>query len=301
VFSKRNIIKMIIILLMSIATPGVNQERTIKPGDAIEIIVYDHEKLCQIVTVSNEGTVDYPTLEGFPVDGITLQRFQEILVTQLSRYMTEPPLIKTRFSEKYPIKVSIMGLVANPDSYTLFNTTTLQKAIQSAGGLISGAQLSKIKINRKNGSTQIVNMEAFYLTADPATLPVLKDGDTIIVPGNPLAKTVKVLGSVERPGSYEISFQTSLLDVIYMAGGPSNDANLNGTRIVSFVEQDVREVRINFKDLLKSKAFQSIPNVMPGDVIYIPEKTITWSKFVEFIRDVSTFAVLYYFIRISTR
>lgn len=275
------------------------QERVIRPGDAIEIIVSENAMLTQTVVVSPEGMVDYPGLQGLPVDGITLQRFHEILIAQLSRYMANTPLLLVRFSDSYPIKVTVLGQVARPGLYTIANTSTLQGAIGAAGGFIPGAQLSKIKLIRSTGeeqNQQVVNMEKFYLDGDPSSLPLLKNEDIIVVPGNPLATNVKVLGSVEDPGSYEVFFQTTILDVLFLAGGPTDDANLNNIKIISLSGQEAREVKINIKKLLKTKDFRSIPIVVPGDVVYVSKKVVNWRKIVNLIRDVTTFAMLYYVI-----
>lgn len=290
----------LILFLIPIAVHG--QDRVIKAGDAIEIVVYEHPELSQIISVSSMGTVDFPALEGLPVDGITLQRFREIVVAQLSRYLVPSPLVSVRFSETYPTKVTILGQVINPGIHLVLNTSTIQGAIMAAGGFAAGAQLAQIKLIRSEDNqkiTQNVNMETFYLTGDPSALPALKDGDTIIVPGNPIATTVKVLGSVERPGSFDISFQTNLLDILYMAGGPTEDANLSRIKIASLSDETAREVNINISEILKSKNYKSIPIVVQGDVIYVPEKKVTWNKFVNFIRDISALAMLYYVIQLS--
>ena len=216
--------------------------------------------------------------------------------------MENIPLVLVRFSESYPIKVTVLGQVARPGLYPITNTATLQGAIGAAGGFIPGAQLSKIKLIRtedKKNINQIIDMEKFYLNGDPSLLPLLRNGDTIVVPGNPLATTVKVLGSVENPGSYEVFFRSTLLDVIFMAGGPTEDANLNNIKIASLTGQDAREVRININDLMKSKNITNIPMVVPGDVVYIPKRTITWNKIVGIMRDVSIFASLYLVIHLT--
>lgn len=278
------------------------QERLIKPGDAIEIIAPQSAELSRTVVVAADGTVDFPALQGLPVDGITLQRFKEILIAQLSRYLESTPLVMVRFSESYPIKVTVLGQVAMPGLYPIANTATLQGAIGAAGGFIPGAQLSKIKLIRNvNGerSEQVVNMEQFYLNGDPSALPLLKDEDTIVVPGNPLATNVKVLGAVKNPGSYEVFFQTTLLDVIFLAGGATADANLKKIKIVSLTGQNAREVPINIKNLLKAKNFSSIPIVVPGDVVYVPEKKVSWGKFLNLLRDLTTLATLYYLIYLT--
>ena len=293
----------IFLILIVCVTSLYSQERRIKPGDVIEIIVADNEALSQSVVVRPNGTVEYPTLQDLPVDGITLNRFQELLITQLSRYLEVSPLVLVRFGDSYPIRITVLGQVVMPGLYTIANTATLQGAIGAAGGLTPGAQLSKVKLIRDAGDSKeniIINMENFYRNGDPAALPLLKEGDTVVVPGNPLATNVKVLGSVENPGSYEVLFQTTLLDVIFMAGGPTEEANLKKVKIISLIGQDARDVKIDIDDLMKSKTFINIPIVVPGDVVYIPKKKLNWTRVMGFIRDLTTFATLYYLIYRTT-
>lgn len=298
-------IKIFVMFLLLIGYADLQaQDRRIKPGDVIEIMVAENEALTQSVVVRPNGTVEYPTLQNLPVDGITLTRFQELLITQLSRFLESTPLVLVRFGESYPIRVTVLGQVVMPGLYTIANTATLQGAIGAAGGLTPGAQLSKIKLIRDDGDRKeniIINMENFFRNGDPSSLPLLKEGDTIVVPGNPLATNVKVLGSVENPGSYEVLFQTTILDVIFMAGGPTEEANLKKVKIISLTGQESRDVKIDINELMKATTFTSIPIVVPGDVIYIPKKKINWSRIMGFIRDLTTFATLYYLIYRSTR
>lgn len=297
-------IKLACLIALIVPLSLASQQRLIKPGDAIEIIVPQNQELSGTVVVAPDGTVDFPAIQGLPVDGISLQRFQEILVAHLSRYTEITPLIMVRFSESYPIKVTVLGQVALPGLYPIANTATLQGAIGAAGGFIPGAQLSKIRLIRtENGekTEKIVNMEQFYLNGDPSALPMLEDNDTIVVPGNPLATNVKVLGAVENPGCYEVFFQTTLLDAIFLAGGPTVNAKMKKIKIVSLTSQDTREVQIDIEKLLESKNYQSIPIVLPGDVIYVPEKTVTWRKFMDLLTDLTIFASLYYIIVYTRR
>ncbi|MFZ5519244.1 MAG: SLBB domain-containing protein [Candidatus Zhuqueibacterota bacterium] len=290
------------ILFLILLVSGVTlygQERRIKPGDVIEIIVADNVALSQSVVVRSNGTVEYPTLQDLPVDGITLNRFQELLITQLSRFLETSPLVLVRFGESYPIRVTVLGQVVMPGLYTIANTATLQGAIGAAGGLTPGAQLSKVKLIRDNSGSKeniIINMENFYKNGDPSALPLLKEGDTIVIPGNPLATNVKVLGCVENPGSYDVLFQTTILDVIFMAGGPTEDANLKKVKIISLTGQDARDVKIDIDELMHSKTYINIPIVVPGDVVYIPKKKLNWSGIMTVIRDLTAFATLYYII-----
>ena len=290
----------LILLLSPLSLKG--QERLIKAGDALEIIVPQTEELNVTVLVQPDGTIEFPGMQGLPIDGITLQRFKEVLVNQLSPFMGTTPLVMVRFSESYPIKINVLGQVAMPGLHQIANTATLQGAIGAAGGFIPGAQLSKIKLIRTENekkTERIINLEKFYLNGDPTELPLLTSDDTIVVPGNPLATNVKVLGSVENPGSYDVYFQTSLLDVIFLPGGPTEDANLKKIKVVSMTGENLREISINVDDLMSLKSLASIPIVVPGDVVYVPEKKMIWRKFFSVVRDISALVTLYYLIYIT--
>jgi len=292
--------KSILIVLISALAPSrvMSQERTIQSGDAIEVIVTGHEELSQVLIVDAKGMVSYPFLDGVPIDGLTLAKLREVLLVQLARHLDQRPLLTVRFAENYPINVAISGQVSKPGTYQIQNSATLQAAIMAAGGFSPGAQLSNLKVLRRghtNGDAKVVNME----TGNPADLPSLHDGDTIIVPGNPLATSVKVIGSVRAPGSYDLVFRTSLTDAIAMAGGPLDEADLKHIRIISMNGQGDREQVINFKSMLQSHNAKAIPLVSPGDVVYVPRSKRVLKKVFVTLRDLSTFATLYLLIRNS--
>ena len=85
-----------------------------------------------------------------------------------------------------------------------------------------------------------------------------------------------------------------------MAGGPTEEANLKKVKIISLTGQEARDVKIDIDELMKAKTFKTIPIVVPGDVVYIPKKKVNWSRVMGFVRDLTTFATLYYLIYRST-
>lgn len=299
-FALRSNILLICAMFPTLLFAGHPQERTIKAGDAIEIIVPENEELTKTVLVNPNGMMNYPTLEDLRIDGITLQQFKEILVAQLSRFLERTPLILVRFSDSYPIKVTVLGQVVNPGVHVIPNIATLQGAIGAAGGFIAGAQVAKIRHIKKVGDLQtnrIIDMEAFYLNGDLSILPTMDEGDIVVVPGYPSVANVKVLGAVENPGSFEVFFRASVLDAIYMAGGPSNVANMKKIKIVSMAGQTKHEIRIDLKELIESDTFRNLPIVVPGDIVYVPEKTLTWGKIAGVMRDILPLATLYVLIQ----
>jgi protein involved in polysaccharide export with SLBB domain len=300
VFCLKPLVLLIALLYLLPSAPALGQERKIKPGDVIEITVSEHAELNQSVLVNPEGKMDYPCLEDVPIDGLTLSRLRELLVNQLSRSLEARPFVVVRFAESYPIAVTVLGHVVKPGSYMLHNTSRLQSAIGEAGGFAPGALLSQIKLLHKDGeviNNQTVNLEMFYLKGDLSALPILKDGDTIVVPGNPLTATVKVLGNVQKPGSFDVAFRMSLLDVIALAGGTTNQADLRRVKVISFGGQNVGETKvINVEALLQASSVKNISVVAPGDVVYVPQRKNHLGKVVSVLRDLSIFASLYILI-----
>jgi polysaccharide export outer membrane protein len=291
------------ITLLNAAFFLYGQATVIKPGDAIRIYVHDYEDLCQTLIVNNNGTIDYPLVQGLPVDGISLAELQQLISSQISKYYDQTPIISVQYVNTYPIRVEIIGQVITPGIYDILNTTSLLGAVGRAGGFTPGAQLSNIKLIRhENGlsNEQIVNLEQVYLSGDPSLLPELKNEDIIFVAGNPGISSIKVMGSVRNPGTFEISFPVNIIDILYLAGGPTNSAKLNEVYVVSNINKDIRQVQIDIQELIKKNSMASLPTVRPGDIIYVPEKSITWSKFISVFRDLTVFVTLFYLISVSS-
>jgi protein involved in polysaccharide export with SLBB domain len=231
------------------------QERRIKPGDVIEIVVSGHEELSRSVLVNPEGKIDYPFLEGVPIDGLTLSRLRELLATQLSRSLEVRPFVTVRFAESNPLAVTVLGYVDRPGVYPLRGTSTRQSTNGETEGFMPHAQGAQIKLIR-----------------------------------------------VEKPGDSEVMLRMSLLDVIALAGGATDQADLGRVKVIPLSGQNGRETRnIDVANLLQRQKPRSIPLVAPGDVVYVPKLNNVSGKLVTVLRDIATFATLYILIRSETR
>lgn len=301
----------IFIVLAYILNPSgiLGQEHKIKPGDVIDILVYGHPEMSRVITVNPDGTLNFPLLQNIPVDGLALNELQDIIIIQLSKYIDQKPFVTVSLVETYTINVVVLGQVVRPGSYQIPVNSTVQGAIGQAGGFLPGANLSAIKIiqktkkgDNKNNDDRIVDLKQFLITGNPDLLPPLENGDMIVVPSYPISVAVKVIGEVNRPGSYDVGFgNDNLLDIIFMAGGPTDQADLNKILIISPLAQQKQEIQIDLKEKMVSKIYQQIPDIKPGDVIFIPKKKNinVWKIFVILVRDITPIISLYYWIRLS--
>lgn len=292
----------IILLAFVTATAGYSEDYKLTSGDVVEIIVYGHEELSRLVTVKDNGNVDFPFLQNIPVDGLSLDELREIIVIQLSKFLPQKPLVSVIIPETYPIEITVLGQVVKPGAHMLKVNSTVQGAIGMAGGFLPGADLTKVKIVRKSidsdSATEfIINIKQFLIEGNEQLLPRLQPGDMIIVPSYSGSSTVKVLGEVNRPGSYEMMIgNDSLLDIIFMAGGFTKEANTHKLKIISPHKQTKNEINIDLTKTMQAADFQALPEIMPGDIIYVSKNAFSWKKFISLLRDVTTVATLYVLI-----
>jgi polysaccharide export outer membrane protein len=278
------------------------QKDRIRKGDILEINVYQHPDLSKSVIVQASGFVDYPLVSNIPVDGLTLDELRSLLNVQIAKYIGENPIITVWFAQTLLIHVTVLGQVTKPGEYAVPKNATIQGAIAQAGGLTPRAELDSLWIIRKltHGEDTIsVNLARFFQTADLRLLPGLEEGDVIFVPGTPGSNDVKVMGAVRLPGSYTVYLGATVLDVIFMAGGPiEKKANLKRVRLVSPSNAAAREVELNIDDLLKGKgnSLESNPAVQPGDVVYVPERSFSFIETLKTVTSILTpIALLLYY------
>lgn len=113
---------------------------------------------------------------------------------------------------------------------------------------------------------------AYYYAAKPGELTML----------------VNVWGGVERPGRYEISSSTNLIQLISYAGGPEPRAKLSRVRIIRLMEDEngrfsKQELTVDLEHL--EKVGNEDLELFPGDTIVIDNSS--WPK----IRDVISVTV----------
>lgn len=84
------------------------------------------------------------------------------------------------------MNVQIWGQVLKPGMYSVPQTTDLVGLISFAGGPTEYANLNNIRIVRTNPKPRVirVNLKAYMNTGNSKLQPVLKPGDTVVIPGS---------------------------------------------------------------------------------------------------------------------
>ena len=84
------------------------------------------------------------------------------------------------------------------------------------------------------------------------------------------SKRVSVMGAVARPGTFPVSSQMTVVQVISLAGGFTPLANRDGTVLTRRTSGQIRRYPIAAGEVAEGNA-EDLP-VRAGDIIYVPER-----------------------------
>jgi protein involved in polysaccharide export with SLBB domain len=195
--------------------------------------------------------------------------------------------------------VRIIGAVNHPGRFEWSDQMTILDLIAEAGGPTRLANTSHIEVlpsaaNRGEAS-QITIFDLANLVEKGGRLdqlPILKPGDTVSVPDlpeNPVdnkstwlqqaAETsIYILGAVQKPGRYAFSKNVHFLDILGAAEGPSATADLANVRVTHRRggPGPAAITKVNLTIYFNSGDERLLPDVVPGDVIYVPDRNADW-------------------------
>jgi polysaccharide biosynthesis/export protein len=285
------------LFLVSIAFTTFSQDQIIMPNDFLKITVYGHEDLSRIVKVNNNGTIDFPFMQNVPIDGLSTVKLSELISVQLTRYLNTTPIVTVSFTETHIILVNVLGHLANPGLVQMPVNSRLQAALSQAGNSLPGASLNCVELHRMEGNVKLVqkyDLGWFVLQGDLEQNPILNDGDLVIVKGGPVNSQVKIIGCVNQPGPYSPIYGATIMDMIYLAGGFSEKANVSNIKYFSSASRDSLGEIFNIERYYSSPFQLNLPDVQPGDIIFVQQKNQFWRNIMAVLRDVAAIGSLYY-------
>jgi polysaccharide export outer membrane protein len=89
----------------------------------------------------------------------------------------------------------------------------------------------------------------------------------------PFSEQIRVIGEAAEPKSINYIQQMTLLDVMIQVGGLTEFANGNDAVLVRVENGEQKQYEIYIEDLIKNGEIAANVDVLPGDIIVIPE---TW-------------------------
>ena len=96
---------------------------------------------------------------------------------------------------------------------------------------------------------------------------------TVIVTGfvGPYDQQIRVLGEAAKPQSLSYREHMSLVDLMITVGGITDFADGNRASILRVVDGKPQQYGVRLEDLLKDGDVSANVDILPGDVLIIPE------------------------------
>ncbi len=172
------------------------------------------------------------------------------------------------------LAIKVFGEVNAPGSFSYKDNTDLVDVLMRAGGVTRYASVEQIRVISNNSPT-LFNLKRYLDSGDTNLLPKLQPGSTIFVPKQEEeiksgANTVYVMGEVFQPGAFEGKQGATFMDILANAGGPTRYAE---TRQIRIIKSDGKVVKFDLTAFTEGITGQPAPAIMPGDAIFVPEKT----------------------------
>ena len=194
------------------------------PGDQLVLLLTGEVELAHRLDVTREGFVFIPQVGQLHVANLTLQQFEDLLYGVLRRVypgVRRAANAATRFSVNVARlrshQVFVAGDVARPGSYRVSAAGTALTALYAAGGPTPNGSLRRIEIRRSGKVVDVLDVYDYLLRGDASHDPRLQSGDVVFVPIR--GATVRVVGEINRPATYELRVGESLSDLVRAAGG----------------------------------------------------------------------------------
>jgi protein involved in polysaccharide export with SLBB domain len=231
---------------LRMATP---KSYIIGPDDQLLIDLTGDNEANYKLQVSPDGTIRLQYVGLVSVGGLSIEQAITKIRSVMSR--TYPGLkngrtnVSVNLGNIRSIKITLLGEVVKPGSYTLSSLSTVFNALNASGGPNENGSFRKIQVIRNNKVVTTIDVYDFLLKGIQVGNIRLQDQDVINIPV--YQTRVEMSGEVKRPALYEVVNPESLEDVINFAGGFSNKAytakikvlqNTNKERRISDVSAD---------------------------------------------------------------
>ena len=224
-----------------------------------------------------------------------------VMVPELPR---DPTGNKSQWVRQAPeASIYVFGQVGNPGRYAFNDTLSFLDIISAAEGPNADADLRNIRVTHRNGTkTHVtkVNLAQYFENGDENSIPHVKPGDVIYVPEKnpnwldvPKEQTIRVLGSVNKPGRYRFEPGMTILDLLAEAGGPTLKAYQKKIVVVNFNNKEKEAQVFNLVKFAKTGDFSLLPTLELGDTVYVPDiSQSNWKKFIAGVKDITSIITL---------
>jgi polysaccharide export outer membrane protein len=253
------------------ALPGLPGEYIVGPQDSLIITVVGFPDLSGKFGVNADGTFTFPYIGRIVAAGLTPRAIERELAKRLIGYVRDPE-VTVSLEQSGSRRYFVMGEVRQSGRFTLTGAgqTNLIEALSRAGFttpdagrevlVYRGAAGPDGSPRAPGGAGDVVRVNLDDIDHGKLTNVAIGDGDLIVIPR---AGVAFVFGHVQRNGAFPIRDETTVLELLAIAGGVTERGAINRISILRQVNGKWEEIKPELTDVVRA-----------GDIINVPEKRI---------------------------
>ncbi len=241
-------------------------------GDILELTVFQVEALNTKVRVNGRGEIILPLLGKLDVKDKPVSEVEDEITLRLAQDYLQDPQVSLFIEEYRSQQITVMGAVEQPNVYSVRQSRSIFEMLSLAGGLKEEAS-DQIRVTTTQPDPEtgqpvkqnlILSVKRLLAGAEAASYLRLAGGDSILVPR---AGVVFVEGAVDKPGSYPMEGETSVLKAIALAGGVPWEGNQGRVQVVRDIAGESFAIDVNLKKVRNQKAEDIV--LRDGDIVVV--------------------------------
>jgi len=247
--------------------------------DTLEIQVFRHPELSQVVSVSPDGTILMPRIDK-PIIAVckTERELRETIGTLYKNYLRNP-FVNVRAVEQRSQPFAVIGAVEKPGNFYLNRKIRLLELLAFAGGPDvekAGAKIQVARVGNSAGCAEVdgVDDKVVFLSYRVKDVmsgdanPWMEPGDIVSVL---VAEEAYVTGNVIEPATVSLREPMTLTQAIAKAGGIAPEAKTSKITIQRQGADGIAktETVYDLKDIVAKKVDD--PILQANDIVNVPK------------------------------
>lgn len=248
-------------LLLAAPAWSADDDYRMGTGDVMHITVYGNPDLATDARVGEDGGITFPLIGAVKASGQTPSMIEKEIATRLAKggFIVDPN-VNLNIVQYRGQQISVLGRVNQPGKISLEKVSRITDALALARGISADGADVVTLVRTHDGKTQYrdIDVIALFKQGGEASNELVQDGDVLNVARQPM---FYIYGEVQRPGSFRLEQNMSVVQALSMGGGVTSRGTQRGITILR---------RASDGSMLELDA-QPADLVKKDDVIYVKE------------------------------
>ena len=217
----------------------VPDDYVVGPDDELQIRIWGQLNADLRVVVDRSGQIYIPHVGPIAVAGVRYKDLDQQLKAAVLKLYRNFNLTAT-IGRIRSIQVYVVGQARYPGTYTISALSTLVNAVFTSGGPSPEGSLRDVQVQRQGRTIAHMDFYDLLVKGDKSKDVSLQSGDVLYFP--PVGPLAAVAGSVNAPAIYELKPDTSLSELLEIAGGLSTVADAEKVTVERIGDGQARSV-----------------------------------------------------------